>query len=92
MEFPFCLSCLEGDYNFAGFKKQFWKFESIHKLTVITEEMSQTTILTYDDPDADFVLEMLSPRMLEESFGWERISEKKFDTAVQRLIDKLFKA
>lgn len=92
VKFPLFLDYLEGDYGYAGFEKQYWKFESRHKLTIITERMSETTILTLDDERFDFVKEKLTEQMLSPSFGWWVIPEKQFDQCVQRLIDKLFKS
>lgn len=90
--FPVYRSRLQGEYNIAGFKKEYWKFESNHKVTKITEEMSQTTILTYDDPNADFVKDIMSSDMLYGHGDYDIIPERIYDTAVQRLIDKLYKA
>lgn len=90
--FPMFRSRLQGDYNCAGFKKEYWKFESIHKVTKITEEMCQTTILTFDDPNADFVQDMMPPDMLYGRADYDIIPEKVYDAATDRLINKLFKA
>lgn len=91
-DFPIYRSRLQGEYNYAGFKKEYWKFESIHKVTRITEEICQTTILTYDDENADFVKDMMSADMLYGHSDYDIIPERIYDAAVQRLIDKLYKA
>lgn len=91
-DFPIYRSRLQGEYNFAGFKKEYWKFESKHKVTKITEEMCQTTILTYDDLNADFVKDMMNADMLYGHSDYDIIPERIYDAAVQRLIDKLYKA
>lgn len=91
-EFPFFRTRLQGEYNCSGFKKEYWKFESNHKVTKITEEMSQTTILTYNDENADLVLDMVSKEMLYGHGEYDSITEAIYDKAVERLIDKLFKS
>lgn len=91
-EFPLFRSRLIGEYNIGRFKKEYWKFESNHKVTKITEEMSQTTILTYDDINADFVKDMMCKDMVYGDGEYDIIPERIYDTAVQRLIDKLYKA
>lgn len=91
-DFPVYRSRLQGEYNIAGFKKEYWKFESKHKVTKITEEMSQTTILTYDDENADFIKDMMSADMLYGHSDYDIISEKSYDAATDRLIAKLFKS
>lgn len=91
-EFPLFRTRLQGDYNCAGFKKEYWKFESIHKVTKITEEMSQTTILTYDDPNADFVMDMMNKDMVYGHGEYDIVLEQIYDKAVERLINKLYKA
>lgn len=90
--FPLFRTRLEGEYNIGRFKKEYWKFESNHKVTKITEEMSQTTILTYDDPNADFVKEMMCKDMVYGEGEYDIIPEKVYDGAVERLINKLYKA
>jgi hypothetical protein len=91
-EFPLYRTKLQGDYNCAGFKKEYWKFESKHKVTKITEEMIQTTILTFDDPDCDFFKDMMSKDMLHGQGEYEIITENIYDKATERLINKLFKS
>lgn len=90
--FPIYRTYLDGEYGFPDYKKQYWKFESNHKVTVITERQCETTILTYDDKNADFVREILTNNMFECLNGWDAVPEIVFDKCVQRLIDKLFVA
>jgi hypothetical protein len=91
-DFPVYRSRLQGEYGISGFKKEYWKFESMHKVTKITEEMCQTTILTYDDPNADFVKDIMSSDMLYGHSDYNIISEKMYDAVTDRLIAKLFKS
>lgn len=88
--FPLYRSRLQGEYNVAGFKKEYWKFESIHKVTKITEEMCQTTILTLDDVGADFIKDIMCADMLYGQGAYDVIPEKIYDDAVNRLINKLY--
>lgn len=89
-DFPMFRTRLEGEYGISGFKKEYWKFESKHKVTKITEEMSQTTILTYNDPNSDFILEMMNENMLHGRMEYDIIPENIYDHCMQRLINKIF--
>lgn len=89
VEFPFIRSRLKGEYGFAGFEKTYWKFYSPHKVTVITERMSETTILTYNDRNHNFFRDMVNNSMLVANGEYDRISEKLWTMAVDRLITKV---
>lgn len=91
-EFPIYRTRLQGEYHCSGFMKEYWKFESVHKVTKITEEMGQTTILSYYDENADFFLQIVTKDMLYGHGEYDIISESIYDKAVERLIDKLFKS
>lgn len=87
--FPLYRSHLQGEYCIAGFKKTYWKFDSAHKVSIITEEMSQTTILTYDDDNIDWIKELANVDMIYGNGAYDIIPEKSYDAAMQRLIDKI---
>ncbi len=92
VKFPFYRSRLIGEYNFSGFEKTYWKFDSLHKVTVITERMSETTILSYDDERFNFFQEMVTKDMLFANGDYENCPEKFFNACVDRLVSKLAKA
>lgn len=87
--FPIYRSRLTGDYGIAGYEKTYWKFDSIHKVTVITERMCETSILTYNDKNADFFVSMVDEDMLLGEGSYDIIPEKLWNNAVDRLVSKV---
>lgn len=70
--------------------RTFWKFESKNKVTKIVERWNETSIMTFEDYNADFVKDLLPYDMLFPQPGmsnYEEITEKAFDLCLQRLID-----
>ena len=86
--FPICrLKTIDED------ERVFWKFESKHKVTRIHEKMSETSILVYDDKNADFLMDFITSEAMLFGHGeYDIISEMTYDKACQRLIDLIYKS
>jgi hypothetical protein len=87
--FPLFRSRLIGEYGFAGYEKTYWKFDSTEKVTIITERMSETSILTYNDKNHNFFRDMVSIEMLQASGEYNRDNESTWQRVVDRLIQKV---
>lgn len=92
VEFPFYRWRLIGEYGVAGYEKTYWKFDSPHKCLILTERMCETTVLTYDDKQFNFFTDFVNEDMLYGNSDYDKCTEKIFDAAVDRIINKLAKA
>ncbi len=71
----------------------YWKFESEHKVTMIVDKGSEMSILTYDDPKANFPETMItSEDMLYGRYNYGIIPEKFFHMILERLIDLIHRS
>jgi hypothetical protein len=70
-------------------EKVYWKFYGAHKVTRIHEKMCETSILCYDDKNADFILDLLTEEMFKGDRNFSVIYEENFDKALQRLINMI---
>lgn len=91
IKWPMYRSQLIGEYGVGRFQKKYWKFDSHYKVTVITEKMCSTEILTYDDPHHDNIKIMCSEDMLYGHADYDIIDEKGWNRAVDRLVNQLAK-
>lgn len=92
IEFPFYRSRLVGEYGLSGFEKTYWKFDSPHKVLIITEKMCETSIITYDDHQFNFFTDFVNEDMLYANNEYDKCGEKIFNACVDRLINKLSRA
>lgn len=65
----------------------YYKFDSHHKVTRITDKLSEMSILAYDDERADFIQEWCNLDMINGEGVYSTLPEKGFDRAMERLIN-----
>ena len=66
----------------------YWKFENHHKMIRIHETMGETSVLSRNDKDIDFLKsEIRSVDMLMGHYSYNIIPEKVFLSAQRRLVD-----
>lgn len=71
---------------------EFWKIESISKITVINEDSLSMSVTTYRDEEYDAFYEHVTDAMLKEQDGWNVVKEHVYDEAFNRLIDRVTNA
>jgi hypothetical protein len=89
VEFPLYLQYADGEAGYTDWYSEYWKIESINKITLIKESSNEIAIITHNDEDVDFFYELITEEMFKAENGWEHIPEKIYDAAFNRLVDKI---
>lgn len=71
----------------------YWKFANKHSVTRIVDKMSEMRVLHYDHEGDDLIRDFItSENMLFGRYQYSIISEKFWDSVVERLINLVAKA
>jgi hypothetical protein len=87
--FPLYLRFGDGEDGCDDWYTEYWKIESINKITLIKESSNEIAIITHNDNEVDFFYELITEEMFKAENGWEHIPEKIYDAAFNRLVDKI---
>lgn len=83
-DFPFYRSYFVGEDHYI-----YYKFENIHKISIIEENDISTIITGYDDFTYDYFSDVVTEEMLYGVGAYDKITEKDFDNVVERLIKSI---
>jgi hypothetical protein len=90
VQFPLYLRYGDEDSDeFDGWYTEYWKVESVNKITIIKESSNEIAIITHNDNEVDYFYELVTEEMFKCENGWEHIQEKIYDSAFNRLVDKI---
>jgi hypothetical protein len=71
---------------------EYWKIESEWKITILQEDETTMSVVTYRDEGFNAFYERVTNEMLKQEDGWEIVEENVYDEAFNRLIDKVTNA
>jgi hypothetical protein len=71
---------------------EYWKIESEWKITILQEDQTTMSVVTYRDEEFNAFYERVTNEMIKQEDGWEIVEENVYDEAFNRLIDKVTNA